>query len=158
MQRVWSASVSPASVIGARFSTMGKQGKKLVTPKKIQRDQGQPIDIPDPSPNADYYNQVNDMVQTLFDDCHEFADIFHGAPLPLSGGAREAPFCQDTFTEVMTKAKEYKVGGNLFWLDMGNKSRTPGSSVPLSQKNITFLMDHYFVCPRFFSSRYNGRY
>ena len=126
---------------------MGKQGKKPVTPKK---EPEQPNDNPDPSPNADYYNQVNEMVQALFENCTEFADIFHAAPLFISEGAREAPFCQDTFTEVMTKTKEYNAGGNLFWLDMGNKSRTPGSSVPLSQKNITFLMNHYFACPRFF--------
>ena len=35
-------------------------------------------------------------------------------------------------------------------MDLGNNSRSPGSSVPLSQKNINFLMDHYFKAPRFF--------
>ena len=35
-------------------------------------------------------------------------------------------------------------------MDLGNNSRSPGSSVPLSQKNINTLMDHYFKAPRFF--------
>ena len=79
-----------------------------------------------------------------------FANAAKDAPLSIAGsktGGRSgimAPFNLEMFKASMKRNKEYKCGGNFFWLDM-RYSSSPG--VPLNKEAVAQFETHYFKDP-----------
>lgn len=129
----------------------GKAKAKAKAAAAVQIQQG--VSLTAQSPNAIAYDSLRRMIKDLVENVDVFGQIHEEKPLPIGMGGREEPYSDSRFKTAFTPVDgqdpaglEFKCGCNLLWMCMEEEAG-PGHDVPLSDKGITKLMDHFFSVP-----------
>ena len=108
------------------------------------------------SPNAAAYDKLRRMVKELQENVDCFAQIHEEQPLAIGMGGREEPFSDSKYKAAFSTgdpSAEYKCGCNVLWMRLEEEAGQ-GNDVPLSEKGIKTLEDHFFAKPQNFKQEF----